>query len=383
MGSVIFSLCQEDQIAVNDEIRNTVEHHDILDACLLGIHCHAAAVIPQIQQMHLSKMFRKEGCQRGGIGIPHQQNYSCALRVFNHAQGLISTQKCRVFVFDRQIRAVIQSARLRFSGAPVCHSQTVLFHPKLHIVRHEDYIPEEYLPTFNSHPIELNFHRIPNLAEHFVYFNDDTFLTAPVEPEDFFVNGIPCDSVSESPIPCDNQGIWSHILVNNVMFLNRHFSKKEVKKQHYKKWYSFKSPKDMMKNMILSTIKRDAFFGLSTHHIHQAYLKSSFEQVWNMEPELLDHTCRSRFRSQEDINHFIIREYQLLKGDFHIKNIYKMGHAFHDNISFQVAADALKHQQYKVVCLNDTDQIHFNDAKELIHNGFQAILPERSSFEQF
>ena len=29
-------------------------------------------------------------------------------------------------------------------------------HPKLTIVNHKDYIPEEYLPTFSSHPIELN-----------------------------------------------------------------------------------------------------------------------------------------------------------------------------------------------------------------------------------
>ena len=33
-------------------------------------------------------------------------------------------------------------------------------HPKLHIVNHKDYIPEEYLPTFNSHTIEMNLHRI-------------------------------------------------------------------------------------------------------------------------------------------------------------------------------------------------------------------------------
>ena len=38
-------------------------------------------------------------------------------------------------------------------------------HPRLHIVRHEDYIPQEYLPTFNSHTIEWNMHRIEGLAE--------------------------------------------------------------------------------------------------------------------------------------------------------------------------------------------------------------------------
>ena len=46
-------------------------------------------------------------------------------------------------------------------------------HPKLTVVRHEDYIPAEYLPTFSSHPIELNLHRIKGLSDRFVYFNDE------------------------------------------------------------------------------------------------------------------------------------------------------------------------------------------------------------------
>lgn len=59
-------------------------------------------------------------------------------------------------------------------------------HEKLILVNHEDYIPREYLPTFSANPIELNFHRIKNLSEHFVYFNDDVFITSKVEPEVFF-----------------------------------------------------------------------------------------------------------------------------------------------------------------------------------------------------
>lgn len=57
--------------------------------------------------------------------------------------------------------------------------------PKLNIVNHKDYIPSKYLPTFNSHTIELNLHRIEGLAEQFVYFNDDMFITAPTKPDDF------------------------------------------------------------------------------------------------------------------------------------------------------------------------------------------------------
>ena len=45
---------------------------------------------------------------------------------------------------------------------------------------------EEYLPTFNSNSIDTLVWNIPELSEHFIYFNDDMFLVRPVEPEDFF-----------------------------------------------------------------------------------------------------------------------------------------------------------------------------------------------------
>ena len=45
-----------------------------------------------------------------------------------------------------------------------------LNHPKLKWVRHSDFMPEEYLPTFNSAAIELNLHRIEGLSENFVFF---------------------------------------------------------------------------------------------------------------------------------------------------------------------------------------------------------------------
>lgn len=50
---------------------------------------------------------------------------------------------------------------------------------------------EHYLPTFNSRSIESLLHRIPNLSERFVYFNDDVFLIRPTKMSDFFDGNIP------------------------------------------------------------------------------------------------------------------------------------------------------------------------------------------------
>lgn len=66
-------------------------------------------------------------------------------------------------------------------------------HPKLNIVKHEDFIDLKYLPTFNSGTIELNLHKIKGLSDHFVYFNDDFYIIDSLKKTDFFKDGLPCD----------------------------------------------------------------------------------------------------------------------------------------------------------------------------------------------
>ncbi|QXQ08973.1 stealth conserved region 3 domain-containing protein [Paeniglutamicibacter sp. Y32M11] len=59
--------------------------------------------------------------------------------------------------------------------------------PRIEIVDHSTIWPDEIgLPNFNSHAIESNLHRIPDLAEHFLYLNDDFILSRTVSPETFF-----------------------------------------------------------------------------------------------------------------------------------------------------------------------------------------------------
>lgn len=64
---------------------------------------------------------------------------------------------------------------------------------KISVVDHQEIFDgyEGALPTFNSLSIETFLWRIPGLAEHFVYLNDDVFLTAPVSFVDFFTDDGP------------------------------------------------------------------------------------------------------------------------------------------------------------------------------------------------
>ena len=255
-------------------------------------------------------------------------------------------------------------------------------HPKLHVVRHEDYIPEEYLPTFSSHPIELNLHRIPGLAEKFVYFNDDFYLTAPVKPTDFFVKGLPCDVIDETPLPLKERSQMINIKANDVIFLNEHFKKAECKRKHWKKWYSLRTPYVTLKNLMLYFIRRDSFFGLNVHHLPQAYLKETFKAVWKADPELLAETSSHKFRDTRDVSQCVFKFWQLASGKFHPYNKRKNGTWFPGGYNIDGACRAIRSGQYKYICYNDAPDVDFDTNKPLLHAAFNDALPEKSAFER-
>jgi hypothetical protein len=64
---------------------------------------------------------------------------------------------------------------------------------KIVIIDHKDIYRDRALslPVFNSRSIETKLYKIPGLAEHFIYFNDDILLNKTVNPSDFFNNGEP------------------------------------------------------------------------------------------------------------------------------------------------------------------------------------------------
>ncbi|MER6782663.1 MULTISPECIES: Stealth CR1 domain-containing protein [unclassified Streptomyces] len=66
-------------------------------------------------------------------------------------------------------------------------------HPRVTVVDHRELFADPAgLPVFNSHAIESRLDRIPGLAEHFLYFNDDIFLGRPQRPQNYFLSsGLP------------------------------------------------------------------------------------------------------------------------------------------------------------------------------------------------
>lgn len=258
--------------------------------------------------------------------------------------------------------------------------------PKLALVSHSDYMPEKYLPTFNSRAIELNFHRIEGLSEHFVYFNDDFFLNNYVFPEDYFRKGLPCDCNAEKfLIPAYHPtGRFSFgiCLFCNIAFLNYHFDRSETIRQAPAKWLG---PHLWGKYlpMTLFMMGRHQFVGFTLRHHEQPMLKSVLQEIWEKEEAFADQTC-TQFRSDLGFNPYIVRYWQFASNRFYpVRNSFGKYFTLGQGNDRQVQ-EALLSRKYRSICLNDTTRCNdeaYDKSREMLHSVFEKKFPAKSSFE--
>ncbi len=250
--------------------------------------------------------------------------------------------------------------------------------PKINLVNHKDYIPEQYLPTYNSVVIERYLHKIPGLAEHFVYFNDDFYIINHIGEERFFRNGLPCDIAVFQYNPSWSQ--WYIRIKNNIRIINKHFNKNEVMARDHDKWFHKSYGARARWNYLLKPYNK--FITLRTPHNAQPYLKKTFEEVWAVAGEELTETSANRFRALNDLTPELFRTWQICKGNFEPYNTYKDTKMFPLMIKSKQAEKAIRDQAYSLICLNDN--IHIRNYEQVMNNikqAFETILPEKSAFE--
>lgn len=142
------------------------------------------------------------------------------------------------------------------------------------IIDHHDIISEEYLPTFNSHVIEAHLHKIPGLAEHFIYFNDDVFVARPLHKAHFFeANGIASLFLSSKSLRAlKNKGMQTPTLSASLRCA-----------QLLNERYNFKPDIPLV-------------------HTYLPLRKSLYERAWEeFESEIMSF-LNNRFRTDHDLN---------------------------------------------------------------------------------
>ena len=251
-------------------------------------------------------------------------------------------------------------------------------HPKLNIVRHEDYIPQEWLPTFNSNVLELNLHRIEELAEHFILLNDDTFFTRPCRVEDFFQRGLPCDVARLSVV---RPSSVASTILNNLELINALHPRKALNR-HLGKWLS---PRYGASNLLktISLLPWSFFPGFYDPHQMQAYRKSDFVRAWEQWGERLAATCTHRFRSTEDCSHWLVRYDNLCRGEFVPRAMSDSRMATLADDSVSTIAEQITSQAQRLLCLHDSAEIgNFEQVAELLQGAFEQLFPQPSSYER-
>ena len=259
-----------------------------------------------------------------------------------------------------------------------------LDHPKLHLVRHEDYLPKDCLPTFNACAIEMSIHKIDGLSEKFIFFNDDMFLLRPIEQEAFFKNGLPVADGGETVNPPYGKLlVWNALYYNDLGIINRHFEKRKTVKQHRKKFinraYDIKSN---IRTLLHEHLNKTRFVGFSFPHSPAGYCKTSFVKVWEAEPELLRETTAHKFRFYTDVNQWLVLWWQIASGQFtpgKVDNVRCSAEAW----AIDSICETIRSQSHDMICINDPDDpTDFETLSKRIQDAFETILPEKSSYEK-
>jgi hypothetical protein len=170
----------------------------------------------------------------------------------------------------------------------------------VHVVDHRQIFAgfKYALPTFNSRTIETVLWRIPNLADHYIYFNDDFILTGAVSPSDFFDEG-----------KVVLRGEWNSIANYNPFRLemNRLFS------LGLKKILGITRSMHLLLQMKSARLAGSEKRYFRAPHVPHPVRTRTQERYFSRHPELFEQNIRHRFRSTEQFSAIFLAHHLEIK----------------------------------------------------------------------
>ncbi len=249
----------------------------------------------------------------------------------------------------------------------------------VNVVDQASILPAGHPPSFNSMAIEANLDRIPGLAEHFVYFNDDMLVVKPTLPEHVFPRGRPAGFAIHNA----NSGssAWSHWVLNAVGIIESAFDKRAVMRRRPWQWFSSRYGRHVLRNIAL--LPWDSFTGFFEPHLPMALERRTFAEVRAAAPEAMRRTTDATFRSLDCVIPFVYRYWQLCTGRFSPVSPDGYGRFF------EIRAEAIDEIERVIarprgrfLCLNDNLDAGDAELRERVRRALEAALPGRSRFER-
>lgn len=233
-------------------------------------------------------------------------------------------------------------------------------HPQITIIDHKDIFKnQEDLPTFNSMAIESNLHRIPQLSEHFIYFNDDMFLGKEVVPSDFFTNSGKVKVLFEKHISPEGP----------------------VHKKDITYWAACRNTN----NLLNQEIKRETRLLIS--HSPYALIKSYMENTVLQFPEAFKSTSKHKFRCFEDytITNGLLQQHWNYQGKVKKGKLINMMVYIFDDERFKYTLKALINVEAirpHTYCLQDKIIGEHEKTSKVLNNFFESWYPEQAPWEK-
>lgn len=217
------------------------------------------------------------------------------------------------------------------------------------VVLHRDFIPEEFLPTFNSTTISLFLHRIPGLGERFMYFNDDIFPVGRCTEEDYFRDG-------KVVI-----GISTHLFVSGMY------------KHHVKR-------SNMLAREALGKC-RSPFF-IRPQHSCIPMFRSECERVFHEQKDAIMKSV-SRLRSNDNLNMSLYMSYMYYRGKVLNRRI-PCRHVSMAAVTPSGIGSYIISPSKSLVCINDVtmSEEKYLEFKDALCEAFETAFPEKSRFER-
>jgi len=210
--------------------------------------------------------------------------------------------------------------------------------PKLKIIYHKDYIPDEFLPTFNSNVIELFYSNIDELSENFILINDDMFFCQKKGEEFFFKNNLPI--YKEGFKHFSNQ-MWDKELQNSRNVVNK------ILNIHTANMYE-------------------------TFHLPIGYNKSLQNfMLYKIDISFMKH---NKFRKNNDLTHFMFYDLACKTNHCKFENSYRGQYiGLKDNVSINF--------KNPLICVNENEFTKTRDCEKAIKS-LSKYFNKKSGFEK-
>lgn len=219
------------------------------------------------------------------------------------------------------------------------------------IVYHEEFIPKQFLPTFNSCTIESYLWNIKGLSDRILYFNDDIFPLAPMKESDFFTGSTP-----------------------HMKFLGpESYTRRSIFKTQCRSGIDL-----LTKAMNLPTLEEGQI--IHPEHIATAWTRESMEKVGELCKDKIPATI-SMLRMHKNVNQYIYPYYHYFKKDF-INNTVEYIYYDLSDKNIPDVVDIISKEYYQMICLNDSDKVeNYRKAQRTICDCFEEKLPNKSKYE--